>query len=343
MKSIQYKFSNKTTNCYFDADFSYLENLVDKNHSIIITDENVFSLHPKKFKGWQTIVIKPGESSKIQATVDFLVEQLVRMEADRKTFLIGAGGGVVTDITGFVASIYMRGVRFGFVPSTLLAMVDASVGGKNGIDIGPYKNLVGLIRQPDFLLFDISLLKSLPKEEWANGFAEIIKHASIKSVRLFRELEQNKPGFYQKDKAALSKLIRTNVKIKSEIIQKDEFESGERRVLNFGHTLGHAIERLYGLSHGRAISIGMIAAALLSEQFTVFKDTTRLAGVLQKFGLPTSSDFDSKKVFRVLRMDKKKVNRSMNYVLLKKIGQAQVKNIPMDQLEKLIESIASSR
>ncbi len=343
MKSIQYRFSDKTTNYYFEVDFSYLENLVDRNHSIIITDENVFSLHPKKFKGWQTVVIKAGESYKIQQTVDSIIDQLLRMEADRKTFLIGVGGGVVTDITGFVASIYMRGLKFGFVPSTLLAMVDASIGGKNGIDIGPYKNLVGLIRQPDFLLYDISLLKSLPREEWANGFAEIIKHASIRNARLFSELEQNKPGFYQKDKTALLKLIRANVKIKSEIVQKDEFENGERRLLNFGHTVGHAIEKLYGLSHGRAISIGMVAAALLSEQFTVFKDTTRLVGVLQKYGLPTSSDFDSKKIFKVLRMDKKRVNKSMNYVMLRKIGQAIVKTIPMDQLEKLIESIASSR
>ena len=175
-----YRFSSKKVACYFDADFPYLEKLVDKNRAVIITDENIFAGQQKKFNGWKTIVIKPGEKFKTQATVDEIIQQLIQCEVDRKSFLIGVGGGVVTDLTGYVASVYMRGIQFGFVPTSILAMVDASVGGKNGIDVGVYKNLVGLINQPQFLVYDISLLKSLPEDEWINGFAEIIKHACIK-------------------------------------------------------------------------------------------------------------------------------------------------------------------
>ncbi|MES1159919.1 MAG: 3-dehydroquinate synthase [Bacteroidota bacterium] len=343
MKKLQYKFSEKTTTYYFDAGFPYLEKLVDKKQAVLLTDENVFRFHQKKFGGWNTIVIKAGEAFKIQDTINSIIEQLIDLGADRKTFLVGVGGGVVTDIAGYVAAVYMRGLSFGFVPTSILAMVDASIGGKNGIDVGVYKNLVGTIRQPDFLLYDTSLLKSLPKEEWIGGFAEIIKHASIRDAALFRELEKNKLGFYQKDNTALSKLIRRNVVIKSTVVQKDEFEKGDRRLLNFGHTLGHAIENLYELSHGQAISIGMAAACMISEELTNFKDTDRVIATLKKYGLPTQAEFNGKEVLDVLRMDKKKERDSMNYVLLNKIGQGVVKSIPIVQLDKLLQSIISAR
>jgi 3-dehydroquinate synthase len=343
MNKLQYKFSGKTTTYYLDADISYLEKLVDKSNAVIVTDEHVFSKHQKRFAGWNTIVIHAGEQFKVQATVDSIIAQLIELGADRKTFLIGAGGGVVTDITGYVAAVYMRGLSFGFIPTSILAMVDAAIGGKNGIDVGVYKNLAGTIRQPEFLLYDYSLLKSLPKEEWVNGFAEIIKHAAIKDANLFKELEKNKLTTYQKDKAALNKLIRRNVVIKSTVVEKDEFEHGERRLLNFGHTLGHAIENLYKLSHGQAISIGMVVACMVSEQYTDFKDTDRVMTVLKKYGLPTLSQFDPKEVMNVLRMDKKKVKDSMNYILLNKLGQGVVKVIPITQLDKLIQSIITAR
>src|SRR5579871_2960159 len=181
------QFSSKRVSYYFDADFSFLEKIVDKKYAAIITDENIFKTFKKKFDGWNVILIKAGEEYKVQDTVDKIVNQLIGMEADRKTFLIGVGGGIVTDITGYVGSVYMRGIKFGFVPTSLLAMVDASIGGKNWIDVVVYKNLVGTINQPDLLLYDISFLKSLPQHEWANGFAEIIKHACIKDAKLFKE------------------------------------------------------------------------------------------------------------------------------------------------------------
>jgi 3-dehydroquinate synthase len=343
MNKVQYKFSGKTTSCYLDADFSYLGKLVDKDHTVLITDDHVFGAHQRKFGGWNTIVINAGEEFKVQATVDSIIEQLISMGADRKTRLVGIGGGVVTDIVGYVAAVYMRGLSFGFVPSSILAMVDASIGGKNGIDVGVYKNLVGTIRQPEFLLYDYSLLKSLPKTEWVNGFAEIIKHAAIKDAALFRELEKNTLSRYQKDKAALTRLIRRNVAIKSAVVEKDEFEQGDRRLLNFGHTLGHAIENLYELPHGHAVAIGMVAAGMISEEFTGFEGTDRLIAVLKKYGLPTLAAFEPKEVMNVLRMDKKRVKDSMNYVLLNGIGQAVVRVIPVVQLEKLLQSIITAR
>ena len=350
MNKLQVTFSGKATTYYFDADFSYLEKLVDKEHAVLITDEHLFSAQRRKFGEWNTIVINAGEQFKVQATVDSLIRQLIELGADRKTTLIGVGGGVVTDLTGYVAAIYMRGLPFGFVPSSILAMVDASVGGKNGIDVGVYKNMVGTIRQPQFLLFDYSLLKSLPKEEWINGFAEVIKHAAIKDAALFRELEKNKLSTYQRDKGALAKLIRRNVVIKSKVVERDEFEKGDRRLLNFGHTLGHAIEKRYELSHGRAVSIGMVAASMLSEQFTPFKDTDRVIATLKKYGLPTlydasgaMADFDAKEVMNVLRKDKKKEKDMMNYILLNKIGEGVVRPIPVTELDKLLQSIITAR
>jgi len=334
MKKLVYKFSSQSTQFLFDADFSKLGKLVDKNQSVLITDENVFRLHGSKFNGWDTIVLKPGEEYKVQETVDAVVGQLIKFQADRKTFLVGIGGGVVTDITGYVASIYMRGLSFGFVPTTVLAMVDASIGGKNGIDVGPYKNLVGAIKQPAFLFYDLAFLTTLPESEWTNGFAEVIKHSLIKDASMFRELEKNTISQYQKNPAALGKLIQRNTLIKAEVVKKDEFEKGERRLLNFGHTLGHAIENIYELSHGQAISIGMVAASRLSEQITGFKETGRVMQVLAQYGLPIAADYDRKKAFDILKMDKKRVGKEMNYVLLKKIGNAVVESIPMLKLEK---------
>src|SRR6185436_3555966 len=175
MHQENYLVSSKKVTCYFDADFSCLEKLVSKQSTVLVTDEHVLFRHAKKFEGWKTISIRPGEEYKQQTTADYLIKQLIKLKADRETFIIGIGGGVVTDIAGYVASIYMRGVKFGFIPTTILAMVDASLGGKNGIDVGLHKNLVGTINQPEFLLYDYSFLSTLPADQWVNGFAEVIK------------------------------------------------------------------------------------------------------------------------------------------------------------------------
>jgi 3-dehydroquinate synthase len=338
-----FSFSSAKTTCYFDSSFADIGNLVEKDRAVLITDQNIFDHHQKLFKGYKTIQIRPGESYKVQYTIDQIIDQLISLGVDRKTTIVGVGGGVVTDIVGYAASVYMRGIPFGFVPTSILGMVDASIGGKNGIDVGQYKNMVGTFRQPNFLFYDVSLLKSLPEKEWINGFAEIIKHAAIKDVRLFRELEKNSIAFYRKNKKATAELIRRNVMIKSAVVLKDEFESGERKLLNFGHTLGHAVENVYRLPHGHAISVGIKAACLISEEMTNFKDTARVTNLLQQYELPIDVPVDFEKVVEIMRMDKKKLRDVMHYVLLDKIGHAVVKPIPMSQLEKLLYSIARAR
>ncbi len=333
------RFSQKTTDYYFNADFSFLGQLAERSRAVLLTDENIFSRHKKKFKDWNTIVLKPGEANKIQTTVDSVIDQLIRFETDRKSLLVGVGGGVITDITGYAASIYMRGIRFGFVPVSLLAMVDASIGGKNGVDVGVYKNLVGTIRQPDFLLYDSAFLKTLPDAEWTNGFAEIIKHACIKDSLLFRSLEKQSVQIYKKDQVALDALIKKNALIKSRVVMEDEFEQGERKLLNFGHTWGHAIETKHGLPHGHAVSIGMVMACRLSEKRTGFAHTERVVALLEKYGLPVTVGLNRKEVFEILKMDKKRSSGTMSYVLLDAIGKAGIHNIPLDELEELILSV----
>jgi len=338
-----FSFSVSKTTCYFDASFAQIGNVVEKDRSIFVTDQHVYDHHKKFFKGAKFIQIPAGESFKVQYIVDTIIDQLISFGADRQTTLIGVGGGVVTDITGYVASVYMRGIPFGFVPTSILGMVDASIGGKNGIDVGNYKNMVGVIRQPGFLFYDVSLLQTLPAEEWINGFAEVIKHAAIKDASLFRDLEKNSINSYRKNKAALNDLIRTNVLIKSAVVQKDEFEVSERRILNFGHTLGHAVENVYHLPHGHAISIGIKAACLISEEMLNFKETARVTNLLQQYGLPIDIPVDFGKVVEIMRMDKKKTRDTMHYVLLEKLGKAIIKPIPMSHLEKLLYSIARAR
>ncbi len=339
MDKQEFRFSQKSTSYYFDGAFDHLEELVDKSKCLIVTDENIFAVHSKRFEGWQTIVVKAGEVHKTQDTVNLIIAKLIECKADRKSFIIGIGGGVITDITGYAASVYMRGIKFGFLPTSILAMVDASIGGKNGIDVGSYKNLVGTINQPEFLLYDYSFLQSLPQSEWINGFAEIIKHACIKNSALFDRLEKYNIASFQNDKTLLGELIRENANIKSKVVVADEFEKGERRLLNFGHTWGHAIETNYKLPHGHAVAIGMMMACKLSERLSGFEQTARVQQLLQRYQLPVALEVNRQKAIELLKMDKKKDSASMNYVLLEEIGKASVMNISIEELEQLILSV----
>jgi 3-dehydroquinate synthase len=332
-------FSSATVKFFFDASFEHVFKVTGNQPVIFITDENVYAKHKKKFSKSKTIVIPAGEQHKQQSTIDDIIRQLIEAGADRKTMLVGVGGGVVTDITGYVAGIYMRGVSFGFIPTTILAMVDAAVGGKNGIDVGMYKNIVGLIRQPAFILYDYSFLKTLPTHEWVNGFAEVIKHACIKDAKLFDELSLTNIRSFQKDQTAIAKLVQRNVSIKIKVVQQDEFETGDRKLLNFGHTVGHAIENLYQIPHGHAVSIGMGVACKISAERTGFNQATAVVKLLKQYGLPRQFDFDKAATFKLLQADKKKDNSVMNYVLLQKIGKAVIAPIAIDELEGIISNL----
>jgi 3-dehydroquinate synthase len=337
----QYKFSGKNIDCFFDADFSLLEGKLQKEKTILITDENIFAAHSEKFSGWKRIILKAGEEFKNQQTVDEVIQQFINLNADRQTFIVGVGGGVVTDITGFVSSIYMRGVKFAFVPTSILAMVDASIGGKNGIDVGVYKNLIGVINHPEFLVYDYSFLETLPDEEWVNGFAEIIKHACIKDAAMFEFLEKNSMMKFQSSLEEISSLIRKNVDVKYHVVSKDENETGERKLLNFGHTIGHAIENASHLPHGHAISIGMVAACKISEAINGFSEpgTKRVSDLLVKYELPVTFQADKERTWEILQHDKKKSGSNMSFVVLDTIGAASVKQIPLDQLYNIFNAI----
>lgn len=332
MEKKRFQFSTAAVDYYLSGSFAKLKEVVDPKKTVIITDENVFNNHTAKFKNWDAIVLKPGEQYKVQATVDAVIEQLIEMGADRSTTLIGVGGGVITDLTGYIASIFMRGISFGFAPTTLLALVDASIGGKNGIDVGVYKNMAGTIRQPAFILHDLTFLKTLPEEEWKSGFAEIIKHASIKDAAMFRQLEDNTIATFQKKKQQIAELVKRNTLIKTKVVQQDEFEKGDRKLLNFGHTLGHALENQYELTHGEAISIGMAYAAGLSQSITGFKQADRVISLLEKYQLPTFAQYNKDKVIHVLSKDKKKVKDSIQFILLERLGKAVIQPISIEQI-----------
>ncbi|MFH0844099.1 MAG: 3-dehydroquinate synthase [Pseudomonadota bacterium] len=307
---------------------------------VVITDTHVSHYYQRDFPSCDLITIGTGEEIKNLDTVSTIYERLLAMEVDRSGFIVGIGGGIVCDITGFVASTYLRGVRFGFVSSTLLSQVDASIGGKNGVNVGGYKNMVGVFKQPEFVICDMNLLKTLPKKEVSCGFAEIVKHAAIGDARLFAYLEKCYEKALDLDRDVIQSLVYDSVLIKSSIVNRDEKEKGERRKLNFGHTIGHAIEKCAGLPHGEAVSVGMAFASSLSVKrgHLSHEDRKRLEELLKNFQLPTRLPLEGKRFFDAVRRDKKRSMESINVVLLQGIGRAIVEEIPIKDLERAIEA-----
>jgi 3-dehydroquinate synthase len=311
---------------------------------LFITDDNVYQLYDRHFQVNDVIRIGTGETIKTLDTVRHLYQELLNRKADRSTFIVGVGGGIVCDITGFVASTYMRGLRYGFISSTLLAQVDASVGGKNGVNFKGYKNLVGVFNQPEFVICDINLLKTLPKRELLCGFAEIIKTAVIADESLFAYLEQTQDRAENLDGDVIEKLVCESVLIKAHIVNADEKETGVRRKLNFGHTFGHAVEKATGMPHGQAVSIGMALALMLSMKIEGLskESADRIIKLLHQFNLPVDYNGDWEPIFNALEKDKKKAGNHIHFVLLKEIGNAIVKKMPIDNLISLTRQYNSS-
>ena len=307
---------------------------------VIITDTNVRECWGKHFPQGDVISIGTGEKIKTFDTVRYVYEQLLKLEADRSSFIVGIGGGIVCDIAGFVASTYMRGVRFGFVSSTLLSQVDASVGGKNGFNFGGYKNIVGIFNQPEFVICDLNLLKTVPQKEILSGFAEIIKHGAIADKNLFIYLEENRDRALALELPVIEKLVHDSVIIKSNIVNQDEKEKGERRKLNFGHTFGHAIEKITRVRHGEAVSAGMVLASELAvkKEALAQKDSKRIADLLDSYKLPVRLKFDGNEVLETVRMDKKREGDLIYFVLLSEIGNAYVEKIAIQELEALVRN-----
>jgi 3-dehydroquinate synthase len=308
--------------------------------TIIITDEMVSHLYRHQFPPTDVITIGCGEKNKTLETLAVIYDQLVELEADRDTFIVGIGGGIVGDVTGFAASTYMRGLRFGFVATSLLAQVDATVGGKNGVNFKGYKNMVGVFNQPDFVIADIELLKTLPSEEIACGLAEIVKHGCIADMDYFRYIEEHCEAIDSLDQEVMQHLVYGSVAIKAGVVNRDEREAGERRILNFGHTFGHAFEKTLGVSHGAAVSLGMVLAIELSRDKGLLADeeVERIMRLLTRLKLPVSADYDRQAVFSALKKDKKRSRDNIHFVLLAGLGKAVVESICVDSLLPWLEN-----
>jgi 3-dehydroquinate synthase len=310
---------------------------VETDQLVIITDSNVRGIYQKDFPPGNVIEIGTGENIKTLDTVRFLYERLIKLEVDRSFFIVGIGGGIVCDITGFVASTYHRGIRFGFVSTTLLSQVDASVGGKNGVNFSGYKNMVGVFNQPEFVICDMNLLKTLPNKERQNGFSEIVKHAVLGDAELFSYLELHYQEALDLETATIEKLVYDSVSLKSSIVNLDEKEMGARRKLNFGHTFGHAFEKTRGVPHGEAVSVGMVIASEMSVKkgYLSTEDGKRIERLLQTLKLPTRFPFEGEKILGALRKDKKREGDEIHFVFLEGIGRAVVKKISLVDLEAL--------
>jgi 3-dehydroquinate synthase len=307
---------------------------------VVVTDENVAAAHRDRFPDAPLLRIGTGEGAKTLDTVRELYHRLMGLEADRSTFLLGIGGGVVCDVAGYVASTFLRGLRFGFAATTLLAQVDASVGGKNGVNLEGYKNIVGTFNQPEFVLCDPEVLRTLPAAELVNGMAEIVKHALIADADLMGYLETHAAGALALDPAVIETLVCESVAIKAAVVGRDEREQGERRKLNFGHTLGHAVERTLGVAHGAAVSVGMAFAAALSVRKGLLsaEEHERILRLMRALRLPGSAAVDCERLKEAVGRDKKRAAAQVHFVLLEGIGRAVVADIPLTELREMIGS-----
>lgn len=301
---------------------------------VVLTNRTLAPMYRTKIKkhlrGFQLswIEIPDGEQHKNLQTIEKIYRKLILAKADRKTGLIALGGGVVGDLGGFAAATYLRGIPYIQLPTSLLAQVDSSVGGKTGVDLESGKNLVGAFYQPRAVLIDTRFLATLPRREFRCGLAEVVKYGILWDERFFDWLEKNVGKILSLNHNALEYLIAKSCAIKAEIVSRDERESGLRSLLNLGHTMGHAIETLSGyrsIRHGEAISRGMVVAANLSAKrgYCGKKDVTRVMALLKSLGLPVALPRFSKKAYqKVMAVDKKAAGKKINYIGIKKIGKA---------------------
>jgi 3-dehydroquinate synthase len=289
------------------------------------------------------ITVPAGEESKTLEQAGDICERMLSAGLDRESFVIGLGGGVIGDLSGFVAAIFERGIPHVQIPTTLLAMVDSSIGGKTGVNARAGKNLVGAFHPPTLVIDDVDVLKTLPRRELNQGLAEIIKHAIIADGKMFRQMEDVDPN-----NVDLGPLIRRNIEIKARIVEKDEHErKGKRALLNFGHTVGHAIERAANyrdVVHGEAVSLGMVAAGEVSMKKAGLPktDRDRIVDLLRKFGLPTQlpDNFPRAKIFDALKFDKKFSRGEIRFVVTPKIGSAKLaSDVTMDDLRAAVETL----
>src|SRR5438067_7408904 len=290
------------------------------------------------------ITIPAGEKSKTLKQAGAICDRMIAAGLDRRSFVIGVGGGMIGDISGFVAAIYHRGIPHVQIPTTLLAMVDSSIGGKTGVNTHDGKNLIGAFHYPTLVIDDTDVLKTLPRREFNQGFAEIVKHAVIADAKMFHKLQSRKAG----EAPALQWLIRRNIEIKSKIVAKDERDlTGERALLNFGHTVGHAIERAGNYRqflHGEALSLGIVAACAISNKKAGLPPNQRdaIIRLLAQFDLPIRlpKNVAREKILKALKFDKKFESGKIRFVVIPKIGTARIAtNVTMQDIREAVAQL----
>ena len=316
-----------------------LQDLLPKKRVIVISDSNIDRIHHDLIAPYEHILIGQGEQAKSLTTLDDIFRQLIELGADRTSFILVIGGGIVTDITGIVATTYMRGVEFGFVSTTLLGQVDASIGGKNGVNVTDYKNMVGTFRQPRFVISDVEMLRTLPKRELRAGMAEVVKSAIIADRELFESMEHCGGDIYN-SVDALQRAMLGAVAVKSRIVAEDEREGGVRRLLNLGHTLGHAIEKCtHDVNHGEAVALGLslIAHAAVRRGMMVEEDALRIDGLLTQLGFELKLPVNICDVLREVKHDKKKKDNVLRVVFPVRIGECCVTELSFVEFEQLFK------
>lgn len=314
----------------------------DSKNPVAITDAHVLKNYGNALKNCEIIEIGIGEGAKTLETIESIYSRFLALELDRSSVVVGVGCGIVCDVAGFAAATYLRGLRFGTVPTTLLAQVDASIGGKNGVNFNGYKNLIGTIRQPEFCICDFDVLRTLPQSEIRSGLAEIIKHAVIGDKTLFAYLEDNAHAALSLHRTVIEKIIHDSLAVKIAIVKKDEFEKYERMKLNFGHTIGHAIEKLTKVTHGEAVAIGMVAATNLSVANGIMRkeECEKLKSLLSSAGLPiTMNSKDHEAIIDAITKDKKRKSKVIRMVLPESIGKVRIEEIDIEKLKGVISDM----
>ncbi|MBK9357003.1 MAG: 3-dehydroquinate synthase [Bacteroidales bacterium] len=342
MKELTITGRNSGSKLLIGETLQNLKNYLPPDRVIVIADSRVDQLYRQHYNRYQVILAGEGEGIKNLTTVERIYGEMLDLEVDRSWFVVGIGGGVACDLAGYVASTFMRGLRFGFVSTSLLSQVDASLGGKNGVNFRGYKNHIGTFNQPEFVICDAAMLSTLPLKEVLSGFGEIVKHALIADETMFRFLEEHLREAVGLHHGVVEYLVYTSAVIKSGVVNRDETEKGERRVLNFGHTLAHAIEKCSSqFTHGEAVSIGMAAASIVSlQQGRISEETVeRILKLLKNLGLPLKTGIDKTLLIDAMRHDKKRDDDGIDLVLLDGIGKCVIVRSPLASTADLANAI----
>jgi 3-dehydroquinate synthase len=319
---------------YIGGKWESVSALIPDKGTVIITDDNVKQLYGSTFPKVPVFSLTPGERSKKLVVIEDMAGKLLDAGIDRTGFILAVGGGVVCDFAGFLASIYMRGIRCGFVSSTLLSQVDASTGGKNGVNLGDTKNMIGTIRQPEFVICDPAMLQTLSDEEYLSGLAEMIKTAVIGDKELFELIESRSDDIMSRNSDLLTTLVAKSVRFKGSVVSEDEKETGLRRILNFGHTYGHAIELQKAVKHGFAVAAGMeIATDFSFERGYITRDERdRIIILLKRFQLIGKLELTDDQMENLVLHDKKKTGQHIYFVFTRGIGKAIVEKVPVSDV-----------